>query len=341
MAGLYDSEIDGSGGSSSKLYRLLFTGVGSALAGTFFVLGLGAGLGFAFPPGGAYPAPWDTVSGVIGWIYFVAWSVSFWPQIVLNQRRKSVAGLSFDFAVLNILGFACYTTFNVALFWSSDVRAAYAQAHDGSLPPVQSNDVFFALHALACTVIVGLQILFLDRAGQRMSVLASLAIAGCLVAIAVYAALAATNTEGRDWLSFFTFLSYVKLGISLSKYIPQVVMNYRRKSTEGWSIENIMLDLTGGLLSIAQLCMDCAVLNDWSGIVGDAVKFGLGFVSIFFDLIFLVQHYCLYARKRGGGYQTLPANAGYGYPQDHDPAPTSPSFYSSVAVELGVHRSKR
>ena len=34
--------------------------------------------------------------------------------------------------------------------------------------------------------------------------------------------------------------------------------------------------------------------DDWSGVTGDPVKFGLGFVSIVFDIIFMWQHYVLY-----------------------------------------------
>lgn len=34
---------------------------------------------------------------------------SFYPQALLNYRRKSVSGLSLDFLVLNPLGFACYS----------------------------------------------------------------------------------------------------------------------------------------------------------------------------------------------------------------------------------------
>lgn len=30
----------------------------------------------------------DIFSTVIGWIYFVAWSISFYPQIYINYRRK-------------------------------------------------------------------------------------------------------------------------------------------------------------------------------------------------------------------------------------------------------------
>lgn len=37
-----------------------------------------------------------------------------------------------------------------------------------------------------------------------------------------------------SWLNWLYFLSFVKLGISLVKYIPQVLLNYKRKSTVGW-----------------------------------------------------------------------------------------------------------
>ena len=39
------------------------------------------------------------------------------------------------------------------------------------------------------------------------------------------------------------------------------------------------------------------LLDYWAGITGDPVKFGLGFVSIVFDTIFIIQHYVLYRQK--------------------------------------------
>jgi cystinosin len=57
---------------------------------------------------------------------------------------------------------------------------------------------------------------------------------------------------------------------------------------------NVILDLTGGVLSLLQLIGDCADLSDWSGITGNPAKMALALVTICFDLIFLVQHYLLY-----------------------------------------------
>ena len=97
-------------------------------------------------------------------------------------------------------------------------------------------------------------------------------------------------------------MGYGKLVITTVKYMPQVWLNYKRKSTVGWSIWQILLDVIRGVLSISQLLIDSAVQGDWSGVTGNPVKFGLGNVSIMFDTIFLAQHYILY-RGRGTAEQ--------------------------------------
>jgi len=75
-------------------------------------------------------------------------------------------------------------------------------------------------------------------------------------------------------------------------------MNYKRKSTEGWSIGNILLDFTGGILSVLQMFLLAINYDDWSSIFGSPTKFGLGLFSVLFDILFIVQHYILYRSKR-------------------------------------------
>lgn len=101
------------------------------------------------------------------------------------------------------------------------------------------------------------------------------------------------------WLDYLIILSSVKLAITIVKYIPQALMNYRRKSTEGWSIGNVLLDLTGGSLSMLQMMLQGVNNSDFSNIFGDPTKFGLGLFSILFDALFIVQHYVLYRNKPG------------------------------------------
>jgi cystinosin len=51
-------------------------------------------------------------------------------------------------------------------------------------------------------------------------------------------------------LDFLYILSYIKLFLSFIKYLPQALLNFQRRSTQGWSVYNVLLDLTGGSLSL-------------------------------------------------------------------------------------------
>jgi hypothetical protein len=63
-----------------------------------------------------------------------------------------------------------------------------------------------------------------------------------------------TFSVGTDF-GVISLMGYFKLSISFLKYLPQLYWNYQRKSTKGWSIANIILDLTGGLLSFSQMAL--------------------------------------------------------------------------------------
>jgi cystinosin len=232
------------------------------------VLALGLLLGLATPPTGGLPgATWPRISNIIGWTYFSAWSVSFWPQILLNFQRGSVEGLSFDFLLLNLLGFTCYTVYNGALYWNASV-GAQCFAATGSRPSIHANDVFFGLHAVVVTALTIAQCCVLRRGpGQSVSLAAAAAAVCIVVGISAYAGAcsAPSGCGANGWWNFVLSVSYVKLAISCSKYIPQVFINISRRSTEGWSIHNVLLDFTGGLLSVLQSCGDAQATGDWAG----------------------------------------------------------------------------
>ncbi|KAJ7308803.1 hypothetical protein JRQ81_008070 [Phrynocephalus forsythii] len=229
---------------------------------------------------------------VIGWIYFLAWSVSFYPQVLENWWRKSVVGLSFDFLALNLTGFIAYSVFNVGLFWIRPVKEQFLHLYPNGVNPVDSNDVFFSLHAVAVTLLIIGQCLLYERGGQTVSLTAMglLTVAWIFIFTTLFVAVAGVIT----WLQFLFYFSYIKLAVTLIKYFPQAYMNFRRKSTEGWSIGNVLLDFIGGAFSLIQMFLQSYNNDTWKLVFGDPTKFGLGVFSIFFDIIFIVQHYCLY-----------------------------------------------
>lgn len=160
------------------------------------------------------------VSIVVGWIYFVAWSVSFYPQIVINYQRKSVVGLNFDFLALNIVGFAMYGIFNMALFWDASIQDEYFSRNPRGLNPVLVNDVVFAVHAMLATAVTIGQCFIYERANQRVSTTARIILGIFAVAVVVFGIL--VGTDVIHWLDFLYYCSYIKLTITLIKYIPQV-----------------------------------------------------------------------------------------------------------------------
>ncbi|KAI8977270.1 PQ loop repeat-domain-containing protein [Mycotypha africana] len=239
-------------------------------------------------------------STIVGWGYFLAWSISFYPQAILNWQRKSVQGLSMDFVYYNIYGFLCYWVFNMSFYFSESIKDEYKERNSSRDSTVRFNDVMFASHALLISSFTLSQTFYYKRdSAQQLSKGAkyfiTLSAAGVLLAIFVKTLIG--QQKLIMWIDILYFLSYIKLIISLIKYIPQAYLNYKRQSTIGWSIHNILLDFTGGLLSITQLFLDAFIDGEWSKITGNPAKLGLGLLSISFDILFIVQHYVLYSHE--------------------------------------------
>lgn len=261
----------------------------------------GTVIGLFMPKNTNLPTPWYRfLSSAIGYTYFLAWSVSFYPQVVQNYRRKSTVGLSTDFTVINHFGYICYTCYTSSLYWSASIQEEYRRRHGSHAKnTVQSNDVAFAIHALILSFIWVSQIHRYDGfQTQPLSKPFQIFLLSMLSVCVSFAAAIQTEIGGDyAWLDFMYLLSGVKVLITISKYVPQVLLNYRRKSTEGWSPWNVTLDMSGGVLSLLQLIFDSVVLKDWNGVTGNLAKLGLSLVTIFFDVIFLAQHYILYPRQ--------------------------------------------
>lgn len=94
------------------------------------------------------------LSELFGWVYTISWSLSFYPQPILNFRRKSTTGTNIDFPTINVLGFVAYFTSNAAFLYSPQIRHEYALRNRGLEPTVQFNDLAFAGHAVILSVII-------------------------------------------------------------------------------------------------------------------------------------------------------------------------------------------
>ncbi|XP_064482267.1 cystinosin homolog [Ornithodoros turicata] len=252
----------------------------------------------------------NVLSAIFGWVYFVAWSVSFYPQIYLNWKRKSVVGLDFDFVFLNVTGFVAYSTFNLGIFFSTVVQEEYLSSHPSGAIPVQVNDIVFSLHATLATVITAIQCLIYERQNQTISLAARILLGALWLAALIFLLVTVAGVNPyTPWFTFLNFVSGVKLAITLIKYIPQAFFNFRRKSTIGWSIGNILLDFTGGVFSMLQMFVIAYNFDDWTSLFGNVTKFGLGVVSIGFDVLFMLQHYVFFSSHKKKSHPTPYAEA--------------------------------
>ncbi|XP_035987567.1 cystinosin isoform X2 [Fundulus heteroclitus] len=213
-----------------------------------------------------------------------------------NTDLNSVVGLNFDYLAFNLTGFIAYSVFNIGLFWIPYIKEEFLQKNPSGINPVNANDVFFSLHALLFCVIYVSQAALYERGGQTVSWTARLLllIGWTFALISLFVAVAQKIT----WLEYLYYFSYIKLAVTLIKYVPQAYMNYRRQSTKGWSIGNVLLDFTGGVFSILQMIIQSYNNDEWKLVFGDPTKFGLGLFSVAFDIVFMTQHYCLYRQPQ-------------------------------------------
>lgn len=237
----------------------------------------------------------------LGWICTTAWSLSFYPQVFINWKRKSVVGLSFDFIAFNFVGFLVYSVYIISLLWIPSIKAQNDASHADNNDSVHLADAVFSLHALLLVVITLFQCIIYERGDQKVSestrvILVVLAI---VVVVSLIVPAATSGKSSWTWLRSVNALSYIKVVVTVLKYWPQVLLNYRRKSTQGWSVHNVILDFIGGWVSLIQMFIDATASGSgiWPSSYQNIVKYWLCVITLVFDSIFLMQHYALYARK--------------------------------------------
>ncbi|PVV02542.1 hypothetical protein BB560_003001, partial [Smittium megazygosporum] len=231
--------------------------------------------------------------------YSAAWAFCGYPQIFLNYKRKSVRGLSVDFMFLSTLGFVCYSLYNVFFCFSPELRTEYQARKNGHSILVMPNDVFFSVHSLCQSLIVLYQYKTYEKdPSQRLSYPAKILIFSTVFVLLLVLSL-------KSLFDFLILASYLKLVLTVTKYIPQVYTNYKRKSTDGWSVTNVILDLTGGFFSNAQLVVDALSQGSIMHVFDNPAKLVLALISICFDALFLTQHYFLYSGDFKHGYKYI------------------------------------
>jgi cystinosin len=164
----------------------------------------------------------EILSQIFGWVYTISWSLSFYPQPILNFRRRSTSGTTIDFPIINILGFFAYFTSSTAFLYSPVIREQYALRNHGLTPTVEFNDMAFAGHAVILSVLTYTQffpwIWGFDKKGRTGSgATVSKGIVGiftgCIMGVVITAIIVATSPRedartGWAWIDVVSLLLY-------------------------------------------------------------------------------------------------------------------------------------
>lgn len=174
-------------------------------------------------------------------------------------------GLSADFTWINPLGFLALTIWSFGICYSPLAREQYRERHDGHDPQVSKSDLGFALHGFILSSFQFVQVYYYTYYYRRRPAAPlaeteedpllperedpDFAITSqptqpslffkFLIALAWVAAITGAaflrigNFELLDWLYL---VSTIKLSISIIKFVPQVLLNWRLQSSEGFSV---------------------------------------------------------------------------------------------------------
>jgi len=236
------------------------------------------------------------ISDAFGWIYFFSWVVIFYPQIYGNWKAKSVVGVNFDFLAIVLVDLSLYTIYMIGLFFSSEVQREYKIKHDTEVIPVKINDVVFGILTVASSVVVIGQCKLYKSGGQKVSQTCKV-ILGTIFLFLFIVLIITISSNALHWIDFLTYSSFVKI-FTCTKYVPQVYMNFKRRSTSGFSVGVVICDVNGGLFSIGQMVADSYNFDDWSSFSGNPTKFIVGVFTLVFDVILIIQHYMCYRNSQ-------------------------------------------
>lgn len=208
----------------------------SLTKGISIVALIGVILGLIMPKNQQLPSPtYQYVSSIIGYTYFVCWSVSFYPQIITNYQRKSIDGFSTDTAALAVLNCICYVLYTTFFFWDETIRAEYKHQHgQDSEITVMSNDVAFSLNSLfLSSVIFGQVIYYGGLVSQPLSKPCILILLTTVLCSVIYGMCVLLHVPGFLWIGFLYIMATVKVVLTIMTYIPQMILNVQRQSTKG------------------------------------------------------------------------------------------------------------
>jgi cystinosin len=146
-----------------------------------------------------------------------------------NFVRKTTIGFNTDKLLYDLIGFGCLSVYCYSFRYIHSVRDSYRDKHGGTSPSVELNDVAFGIHAFFMTLVQIAQVLKYNGLEQKPSMKCLIGCGVTVLAIVVYLVVCLlVDSSVFVVLNWLYFISFVKIGVTLIKYVPQVLLNNKR-----------------------------------------------------------------------------------------------------------------
>ena len=225
------------------------------------------------------------ISSVMSYTHILCWSLSLYPQVILNHQLKSVSGLSTDSQVINFFNHLCFIVFNAVFVFHQPNSIGTGGEFELHVNGVKTKDLVYSSHALFVTLALLWQLCRYKGFVLSPISFATIGLLAALLFICIaYTVEILTHTYGFHWSDFLRLLVSMKVILSASATVPQLTLNKSRNSTEGWNIWNVVLDFTGTILFIGQIIGDSIDSREYLTIKYNWPKLSICLFNLIFDV---------------------------------------------------------
>lgn len=255
--------------------------------------------------------------------------MSSYPQIRLNWRRKSIAGLSFDFLFWTSISSLLKLIHIALLRWNQLARSQYSArfplspvpdttfiSSDGSPPnsPPGASLSEFILSLHTFIVFGGFCALFQTKTLYRHTQTEDQGISFITIAFAILAAFVGLlilicglwnvpygddfGLYGLKWLDLVYWLYAVGELAELFRFIPLISTNFMCRSTAGVSVQYLAIESAGTLALVGCLIGKGANNRQWIQATKPNSLFTTAIIKVISLSKLLYQHYIVYRHQQ-------------------------------------------
>lgn len=209
----------------------------------------------------------STPSNILYFLYYISWVVRYYPQLIMNIKRRCTTGLSPNYVFCFLISAICNFLVSVSNLFILNSNGVKGDSRQVKFDSVYSLNCVFALSLM--------MVHMLTRGSWRNQVPSPFNLSILSMIVIIYAIFVGfLYLQPNDILFseyfplFLDALSYMSQLFSVVRFIPQLHFNRKNKVFFGFDLVSICLDFVGSIALIlfvffdgqSTLCSNCRYL---------------------------------------------------------------------------------